>query len=325
MRLRSCVQYVAFVALTFAAVDTVLSAAIHRGYDLPRSHPLFKNTWIVEREVLRDSDWLDLQSRNLIVATTVWMFATSGSSITLPRDFNPSNNSVYAVGSGAGGQTGSFAPCPMAFCVGQGGFGGGGGAFSQINNFNGTPNTGVSIQVGSGDTWFNSTSTLLAKAASGQTGGSASSGVGTLKYSGGSGGNGLSSSGSGGGGGGAGGPHGAGNGGNAGNVNGSGGTGGTGDAGNTATQTNGTQFGPNVSSQFTGPGGGGTGGLCQGVNVTAGNNAGFYGGGGGGGAGGLPAGCSPPGAGGSGTQGLIALTYLSVITAQAINLAMMGM
>jgi hypothetical protein len=148
------------------------------------------------------------------------IFIISGTSWTVPADWNSADNRVEVIGGGGGGQTAnsSFA-----------GSGAGGGAYSKIANISlGGGNT-IAIQVGEGglpsavggDTWFNGTSigtsSVGAKGGgggadnSGGFGGSASSGLGETKFSGG---NGAAVGGSnpwtGAGGGGAAGPNGAG-------------------------------------------------------------------------------------------------------------------
>src|SRR6266436_3240597 len=94
---------------------------------------------------------------------------------------------------------------------GQGGTGGGAGAFAQIVNYS-AHGAGAIVNVNfTGDVWFDTTATILAKSAVGQTGGPDSGCVGTTKFSGGNGGQALGAGfASAGGGGGAGGLHGAG-------------------------------------------------------------------------------------------------------------------
>lgn len=128
-------------------------------------------------------------------------YLTSGSSWSVPADWNNANNTIDAIG-GGGGMSGAD--------------GGGGGAFARKANITLTPGSAVSYSVGlgagvgfggggplrdrktapvgtgtgtanGGDTWFQSHSTLLAKGANGPIGGSAGSSVGDLKYSGGNG------------------------------------------------------------------------------------------------------------------------------------------
>src|SRR5260370_25310236 len=71
---------------------------------------------------------------------------------------------------------------------GNGGDGGGGGALGKIVNYSGH-SAGQVVNVNfSGDVWFDSPSVVLAKSASGSTGGAAVSSVGTTKFSGGNGG-----------------------------------------------------------------------------------------------------------------------------------------
>ena len=204
------------------------------------------------------------------------IFLTSGTSWTVPSDWNSSNNTIEAIGSGGSDPAGS---------------GTGGGGYSKISNYSLTPGASVSYQVGnsqggtnSGDTWFVNTSTLLAKNG-GYTGGSAASGVGDVKYSGGSPAGSL-------GGGGAAGPNGNG-------VDGSGTQGGAGDAGYGGAGGigafvaggNGTEW---DATHGSGGGGGGTASGCYG------GDGGLYGGG---------AGCSADGGNGLGGPGIIVITY----------------
>lgn len=156
-------------------------------------------------------------SATLSVATRGWqynrsqgpslMVVTTGTTLTLPANWNPAQNAVVAIGEGGNGGTGGF-----------GNGGGGGGAFAEIFNLSDAAGTSESITLGSGgtgtDTQFKNSGTLLAKHgtnASGQTGGTggtSGSSVGTVKFTGGAGA--ASSNLFGGGGGGAAGPSGVG-------------------------------------------------------------------------------------------------------------------
>jgi hypothetical protein len=239
-------------------------------------------------------------------ATTKVIYLTTGSSWTVPSDWNNANNSIEVIGGGgAGAQYGN------RFYYGGGG---GGGAYSNTTNLTLTAGGSVSYQVGgvSGDTIFNGTGAtcdatqtaeVCAKggsSGSGTTagpGGSAAAGVGTLKYSGGNGGAGGPTNFSqySGGGGGAAGPNGNGIGGSSSSSTGGGGDAGYGGVGGgkSAAGGAGTEWGS------YGSGGGGGGGDA--LNVTPGGSGGNYGGGGGG----MTSQTSP----GSGTQGIIVITY----------------
>jgi len=273
---------------------------------------------------------------------------TSGTSWTVPSDFNPNNNTIEAIGAGGGGGQGAFG-------TNQAGGGAGGGAeYRKFTNFDPQGATFIPYQIGSagigdttgtgggsgGATIFNTTTLKSA----GGLGGGAGSGVtqgnggqpafggsGGIRIGGGAGGSGNPGGGGngagGGGGGGAGGPNGAG-------VNGTGwsGTGttpignagGAGDNGNVAggsgglagnqnaggTGGNGTSWTATIGGATAGAGGGGGGGY-GGVNDTAafaGGRGGSYGAGGGGGGGGGTF-SSTPGNGGNGGQGVIVITY----------------
>lgn len=239
-----------------------------------------------------------------VYAYSTVVFLTSGTSYTVPDDWNNSSNRIECIGgggSGGGARNGTGSALAS---------GGSGGAYASITNLTLSKGASVAYQVGQGgasvnsggsngntngndgtDTWFNGTSlsdcscgaeggfagngTRNATAA-GVAGGQASSSVGSLKYSGGA--SGAANTGPlfrvASGGGGAAGPHG--NGGSSLSTADNGNTstgGGTGDAGNTAANTNGTQW-----DATHGAGGGGDG-------VTASTDAspgGLYGAGGGG-------------------------------------------
>lgn len=248
---------------------------------------------------------------NIAPSTTGGTFSdaiTTGTTWTVPASWNSTDNKIRVIGAGGGGALG--------------GGGGGGGAYAEIINKALTPESSISIQIGAagsqgtagGDTWFEATSTVLAKGgggASGDTagaGGSAASSVGTTKRDGGTGGTGGAN---GGGGGGAAGDVAAGgnspgqNGGNGNPPDGGLGATTAGAAGGDGTELNGT----------VGSGGGGAGGNegAFGESGAPGGAGGSYGAGGGGGgdAGFFGTGS---GAGGPGAQGLIYLTWASATT-----------
>lgn len=283
----------------------------HQGV-FPRQNPLRPNQYILEEHQLNRHGWANLLNRHDVIIGLIWFFVTAGPTATLPVDFSTVSNQINIIGNGAGGQGGATgAICGCSIISGAGGFGGGAGAFAQIVNY-AVHGAGSVINVNfTGDVWFDTSATVLAKSASGQTGGSAASSVGTTKFTGGNGGSGGSGgactgAGGGGGGGGAGGPHGAGStGGNG--INGhvglsAGGAGGAADSGNTPAGSDGTQFDATHGCGGGGHGGTGPFGSCG----TAGTIAGKYGGGGGGGGGGYGA---PGFAGGNAFQGLIAISY----------------
>lgn len=253
----------------------------------------------------------------------VRIFLTSGSSWTVPADCISA--AIECIGGGAGGVAGHY---------NYGWPGGGGGAYSKKNSLALTPGDSVSFQIGSGggsnsaggDTWFKSTSDVLAKGAEAGNssdynyvpkGGQASDGVGDVKYSGGNGGLGQGYGKASGGGGGAAGLNADGNNGLTGtNVNGwYGGAGGRGDGiygglgGAQSDSWSATPVGqPGTEWDSThGSGGGGTG-TSNSNNGYNGGAGGLYGGGGGG------AGFPVSRSGGSGRQGLIVITYSPVAT-----------
>lgn len=253
-------------------------------------------------------------------------FITAGTTtFTVPSDWNSGNNSIECIGAGGtGGPNGRT--------------GGGGGGYSKVTNITLTPGASITVQVGASAAWVSSLNQAITKnsyfnganlaastvgARGGQDGtdtlatnalgGSAASGIGTTKFSGGQ--SGTTDDLSGSGAGGAAGPNG--DGGNG--TNGSGGVGGNGGAGdngsggaggvggNPATAAgNGTEF-----DATHGSGGGGGGG-----NPTTGapSAGGSYGGGGGG--------QGVTGGGGSslGANGLIVVSYTPVGGAFVFNL-----
>jgi hypothetical protein len=145
--------------------------------------------------------------------TVIFLTTTGQNTWTVPNDWNSLNNSIECIGAGGS-------------CVGanDGRGGGGGGAYSKISNLVLDPGDSIDYRVGSPSstdttrqTWFSSTSTVLAKGGAphggasnrtGGQGGQASSGVGDVTYSGGDGGDGVGGNNGNAGGGGAAGPHG---------------------------------------------------------------------------------------------------------------------
>lgn len=124
--------------------------------------------------------------------TLMRVYLVSGSSWTVDATWNSANNTVECIGGGSGaGNVNSF--------------GGGGGGYSKKNNATLTPGASVNYSIGAGgvgvnttgttpsggDTWFGgsdfASSLCGAKGGNGQLGGAAASGIGDVKYSGGSG------------------------------------------------------------------------------------------------------------------------------------------
>lgn len=238
-------------------------------------------------------------------ATTVYL--TSGTTWTVPADWNSANNSIEVIGGGGGGGFGGGVIMVS---------GGGGGAYSKVTNVSLAPGTNVGIRVGAGgagaldsegggggDTFFcdrltdcfaigapNSIGIIVGARGGGggsilgdALGGDASSGIGTIRYSGGNGPYSLLN------GAGAAGPGGNG-------VNGSPSAGGAGGAG--AGGAGGAAGSPGAAgTEWDGTHGSGGGG---GANKAAG----AYGGGGGGA-------FSQTSGGAAGAQGLIVIIYSS--------------
>lgn len=242
------------------------------------------------------------------MATVVILTAASSSPWATPSDWNAANNSIEAIGGGAGGN-----PTSIAFS----GQAGGGGAYAKIINQALSGNIAFTIgadaasTVDGTDTQFKDSSTLLAKAGLSATGlgGLATTSVGSTKFKGGNGSpgsSGVDPDAGAGGGGGAGGLNAAGNNGanspGSGNIGGAGGqgdgsAGGAGGAGG----NNGAGANGAAGAEWSSAGSGGGGGGCGGENG-AGGNGGAYGAGGGGGG-------IASGAGGTGKAGVIVITY----------------
>lgn len=228
----------------------------------------------------------------------------SGTTWTVPSNFNSSNNVVHLFGGGAAGQPSSGL---------NAGGGGGGGGYTQITNYSATPSSSITFSIGAGGT-SNSTNTAQhgtntvfgAYSAGGGSGASNTGGTGGvgLTANGGNGGSSTSNSlqtYSGSGGGGAGGPNGVG--GNGGSVltftgyvnqnrGGTGGGGGSGGSNGGDAPASGTALGASGGNNYSGTGGGNS--------SSTGAYDGAFGGGGGGGYG-LVA-YVAGGAGGTGTD-----------------------
>jgi hypothetical protein len=240
---------------------------------------------------------------------------TTGTSWTVPADFNSANNNVYIISGGGGGSGSVNAGATLNKA---GGGGGGGGGFVSISNTSLTPGNSVSYAIGAagagsagsttgpstassgGTTTFNGTSAaggggaITTNAISAATAGTAGTGS---TFNGGAGGSatfGLNTANGGGGGGGAGGIDGAGVTGTAGTT-----TGGAGGAGD-----NSVSLFVNASSVRYGVG------ATGGTGTTAPSAATGFGGGGGGG--GTAVGSATLVSGSTGTQGTIVIRYRAV-------------
>jgi len=281
------------------------------------------------------ANWYAINATNEAVPTVIYL--TSGTTWTVPSDWNSANNSIEVIGGGGSGGSDRSSYYRASS-------GGGGGAYSKTTDQAFTPNSTIRFSIGAGgagafaaagnaggDTYlcsdntgncsdvggvFGSSVIVAAKGGSGGniagsptvagvSGGAASQGIGSLKYSGGSSGNGGGCDGSGGGG--AAGPNGAGN--NSSSTSGvctqtnsagGGGDAGDGGAGSAASSDaaggNGTEWGTKGS-------GGGSGGN---VDPNPGGVGGLYGGGSGGAVGDSNGATAISG---NGAQGIIVITY----------------
>ncbi len=270
-------------------------------------------------EYCNGTEWCPFSGCVHASPTPTVVFLTTGTSWTVPSNWNSSNNTIEVIGGGGGG----------AKLAGVSGGGGGGGAYSKVTDVTLVPGSTVSYSVGAGgardggtggDTYFcTSTSNCSSIAgsavkvgakgssggsgATGGAGGAAASGVGSTRYIGGRGADGNGSY-AGGGGAGAG-LHG--NGVDAPSTGvmpggdgdaGYGGIGGVGSSGGSGAQAGGAGTEWDSTHGSGGGGGGGYGGE---------NGGGLYGAGGAGvGAAYSP---GPTEHGGAGAQGLIVVTY----------------
>jgi hypothetical protein len=230
---------------------------------------------------------------------------TSGSSWSVPLDWNNSANTIECIGGGSSANNTGTAVNRAS---------GAGGAYAKKSNVSLTPGGSVSYSIGAGgaglaltnntsnpggDTWFGSTGTVLAKGAAavvtagvGAIGGQASGCVGDLTYSGG---NGIGNFNPNNGGGGAAGPNGNGG-------NGSTTAGGSADGGTVAGPT--SNGAGNSGSEWTSSPGGVTVGCGTGGFTTSSPQpGGLYGGGGA---------TRGNGTSGAGAKGLIVITYTPV-------------
>ncbi len=186
----------------------------------------------------------------MTVLATTDTFTSSGTWVA-PGGVTSVDIDVWGAGGGGGGSRGGVAGCE--------GSGGGGGAYSKKLSASVIPSNSYTVTVGAGgsggsygfggtdgvdggDSWFDASTTILAKGGSGGgsgsgcnpggTGGSSVSGIGDTKYSGGNGGNGQTYAGNSAGGGGGAGNASDGSNGNNGNLGGGGGSGGSALGGN---------------------------------------------------------------------------------------------
>lgn len=242
-------------------------------------------------------------SAKQVSPTTKTILLTSGSSFTVPSDWNSNQpgsggfaNKIECIASGATGNQGSYFT--------NAGDGGKGGAYAAIQDYTASPGASVSYQIGNAagstsqrHTFFGASTYASSPVAaeSGYGGGRASQSIGTTKYSGGAGGPDDTGSGSGGGGGSAARP----------TANGTAGSSPSGAAQSAVLWTD-NSGGANNGLQAR-SGGGGSGGSLN----SNGSVGGSYGGGGGGGGGSGDVQAGAPG--GTGGPGLIAITYYPLI------------
>jgi hypothetical protein len=264
------------------------------------------------------------------------IFIISGTTWTVPSDWNFSSYAIEVIGGGGGGGTSSG---------GNDAGGGGGGGYSKITNLTGlTAGGSVTVQVGTGgtastiggQTWFNGANASAAlvsvnggAGSTGTAGGAGGTVINGTGFSGGAGGSSNNSQAGGAGGGGAAGPNGAGTAGGPSGLNVGSGGGGAGGGSATAGSDGSIEIGgaggdgqeghatapggeggrPSANAQAgaRGSGGGGGGSGYFALSDEDGGAGGLYGGGGG------STGYGPgTGVGGTGGQGIIVITYAPV-------------
>jgi hypothetical protein len=229
------------------------------------------------------------------------IYLLSGTTITLPNDWNPNNNKIYLIGGGGGGGQGFY----NGSSIGAGG-GGGGGGFLLVQNFSAAPGAIISYAVGSGG-------------GNGQFGGSTTWNSGAFGTNGGAPGNVTS-----GGAGGIGGTFNGGNGGTgtgiagAGNAAGSGGGGGAGGPLGAGANGGNGFFSSSIGGAGGGGGGNGGGSVGQiatfGVGGAGGNNASGVGGGA------ASSSVSNAGTLGGGSSGYPTAGYLAVTSSTGVDI-----
>jgi hypothetical protein len=290
------------------AIGTMLTGT---AFGLSRSTKSKRTAWeklFMKRFLVFTPCFLLLLATSHLARAQTVIFLTSGSSWTVPSDWNSSDNTIEVIGSG-----GEHRANPSASG------GNGGGSYSRISNLALTPNSMVSFQVGvsgidalhGAATWFNGTS--ISNASVSAAGGCSttsttncanniSSNVGSLINKGGKGGNTATSFTSGGGG--AAGPNGNGDRGSDSGTT-KGGAGGAGDAGFGGAggpgSIGGLGNGGSGGTEYTASNGdkAGSGGGGGGAAIQGGTGGGY-----GGGAAGSTTSVADPGAG-----GLIVITY----------------
>ena len=215
-------------------------------------------------------------------------YINSGTSFTVPADWNNSNNAIHIYGAG-GGSSGSYVPNSSGNRLGSAG--GGGGGYTQVLNLTSTPGSSLSYSIGSGgaagsannlsssggaggNTTFASIytanggggSSITSSTTTAGTGGTGATANGGIGGTGGGAASAINNS-SGGGGGGSGGPNGAGANGGTGTIGGAPSTSAGGGGGGSGGGTNGTNAAtgtPGVGgNSFIGVRVGGTGGLAN--------------------------------------------------------------
>jgi hypothetical protein len=143
-----------------------------------------------------DSDNWGIIGLDIVAASTNTIYLTTGSSWTVPADWNSSNNTIQCIGAGGGGAVG--------VANGVGGAAGGGGAYAIKSNLSLTGGGSVTYHIAPGgdngatDTYFNgaasSTASLACSSGSnalvdaGGAGATTAHSIGDTKYAGGAGG-----------------------------------------------------------------------------------------------------------------------------------------
>jgi hypothetical protein len=72
----------------------------------PLPNPLRPDEYLIDERQISQRTWTDLIQRKDVIFCLVWFFVTSGTTTTLPSDFNTASNQINVIGNGAGGTGG---------------------------------------------------------------------------------------------------------------------------------------------------------------------------------------------------------------------------
>jgi len=69
-------------------------------------NPIHEEQYVVRDTAMNQDAWNQFLIREDVKFLCAFVFVTSGSSVTLPSDFNTANNTIHCIGNGAPGQGG---------------------------------------------------------------------------------------------------------------------------------------------------------------------------------------------------------------------------